>query len=98
MIDINALLNAAFEAHTAKVVGDATEALRERIASLENQVNVLVGQVAGVNKDAMREIATEVVIEHESEYDHDLFISDESEIGRAVNEAINNLTFEVTVS
>lgn len=74
----------------------------ERIAALENQVNVLVGQIAAVDKEELtetiREIAAVIVSEHESDFDHGEFISGEDGIIDAVNDAINNLSFEVRVS
>lgn len=110
MFDLNTILSAALQ----QAVEAATKPLLERIRDLEIKAVALEsrpgGTGGGLTRDEVREIANQAaadaISDHSSEYDHDNFVSDLSsidwsdyiDIDSAVRDAVNNLSFEISVN
>ncbi len=112
-INFNELLNAALTQSVASAIQPIIQAnveLTERVRSLEEQINILVGSMSKVATEAV-EAAMEL---HNQLYVHDDFVTDVSEAVEAclndmnlaeyidvhdqITDAVRNLSFTVEVS
>lgn len=101
-MDASILLKAItefFNQIIAEQVNNQTKALTDQITELKDRIITIKNDAAVMTEDDVKRIAAQVADEalqdHNSDYDHDEFVSDVSD---AVYDVVNNMSFEVRVS